>query len=416
MARRTKGDGALYQRADGRWCGAVDLGWNPKTGARRRKVVTAKTQAEALAKLRAVRRAVEEHGDVPTSSTTVHAWLERWLRDIAGPTVKPKTLDGYAHKAAIIDEAIGRIRLDKLTPAHVRQVHQHAAGDGKRTDTDGNPVRRSPTTAVHCHRVLRKALEDARREGLVLTNVADLVSPPRAASSTTQPLTAAQSRRLLQAVQHDPNAARWLIALLYGVRQGEALGLTWACVDYDAGTIDLAWQLQRFTFRHGCAEGSPCRSRRGSSCPRRHLGIPAGYEHRVLEGAWVLTRPKKEKPRIVPMLGVVEAALRQRQDATAHQPSPYDLVFCREDGRPFDPAKDNHAWHAWLDAAGLPSLRLHDARHSAATLLQSLGVEEATRMSILGHSTATVQRGYAHVDLTLQRAALERAAKALTEP
>ncbi len=400
-ARRSKGDGSIYQRADGRWCGSVELGWDAK-GNRRRKVVTAKTHAEALAKLRKVRRDVETFGTVPTGAGTVEAWLTRWLADIAAPRVAPRTLDGYRDKVRLINEAIGRVSLDKLTAQHIRTMHKHAA--------DG----RSSTTALHCHRVLKKALTDAQREGVVLRNACDLVDPPAQAVVEAAALTGPEARRLLDAVQHDPNAARWFIALLYGVRQGEALGLTWSCVDYANGKIDLDWQLQRLTWRHGCQD-SPCGQRRGVDCPRKHHGIPAGTESRVLEGAWVLTRPKRKKRRIVPMLPPVEAVLRQRQDIAAGDPSPYGLVFARPDGRPFDPAKDNAAWHAWLEAAGLPPLRLHDARHTAATLLQGLGVEEATRMAILGHSQATTQRQYAHVDLTLQREALDRLARMLTE-
>lgn len=399
--RRTKGDGALYQRkSDGRWCASVDLGWTPQ-GTRRRKVVTAKTQAECLAKLREVRRAVETHGDVPTSSLTLGQWLERWLDTIVVRRVKPKTLDGYRHKARLITAAAGRVRLDRLSPAHVRQIHDHAAGDG-----------RSTMTALHCHRLLSSALDDAIREGLVLRNVASLVDAPEVAATPVDALTAAQAVQALQAAQVDPLYARWLLALLVGVRQGEALGLTWASVDYQRGHLDLSWQLQRYAWRHGCA--GACGRRRGVDCPKRHLGIPAKYEHRVLEGAWVLTRPKREKQRLVDLHPVVEAALRQRQDISAGWPNPHGLVFARPDGKPYDPAKDNAAWHQLLDDAGLPSMTLHSARHTAATVMQSMGVEESVRMAILGHSTAAVQRRYAEVDLATQRQALDRVAGAIT--
>lgn len=396
--RRTKGDGALYQRADGRWCAAVDLGWTSE-GKRRRKVVTARTQAECLAKLREVRRTVETHGAVPTSSLTVSQWLDRWMREIVAKRVKPKTFDGYRHKVALIDQSIGRVRLDRLTPAHVRQMQEHAADS------------RSGTTALHCHRLLSKALDDAMREGVLLRNVAGLTDAPSADSPDAEALTGDQAQRLLRSLDGDPLAARWLLALLYGLRQGEVLGLRWDAVDYWARTLDVSWQLQRLTWRHGC--DGKCGQRRGADCPQRHHGIPAKYQAQPLEGAWVLTKPKREKSRMVPIIGLVEAALRQRQDETADWPNPYGLVFARPDGKPYDPAKDNEAWHRALTAAGLPDVPLHAARHSAATLLQSLGVEESVRMSILGHSSATVQRQYAHVDLATQATALERAGRVL---
>jgi integrase len=392
--RRTRGDGALYQRADGMWCASVELPASPD-GRRRRKVVTSRTQTGALAKLRQVRRDVEEHGSVPTASITVSAWLAYWLREVCAPRVKPRTVDGYRHKVSLIDAAIGRVRLDKLTAAHVRQVHAHARADG-----------RSPTTALHCHRVLRKALKDAQREGVVLRNVADLVDAPAAARVESATLTAEQAQLLLRAAVADPLVGRWVLALFLGVRQGEALGLTWDCVDFETGTIDLAWQLQRLTWRHGCGSPATCGRRRGVACPQAHHGIPAGMEARHLEGAWFLTRPKRGSARVVPLLPFVEATLRNRADVADGEPNPYGLVFTRADGRPIDPSLDNRAWHEWLEAAGLPSVKLHSARHTTATLLLGLGVPEDVRMQILGHSVATTHRAYAHVDLEQQRRAL----------
>src|SRR5699024_3693962 len=92
-ARRDAGAGALYQRKDGRWCGALTLPDDPVTGKRRRKVVTAKTQAQAMAKLRKVRAELDRAGDLPTSSPTVAQWMERWLRDIAPARLKPRTME-----------------------------------------------------------------------------------------------------------------------------------------------------------------------------------------------------------------------------------------------------------------------------------------------------------------------------------
>jgi integrase len=316
------------------------------------------------------------------------------------PRLKPKTVDGYRHKAALIVEAIGKVKLDKLSASDVRRMHRHAASEG-----------RNNTTAMHCHRVLNTAMKKAVAEGLVTRNIVESEKAPKAEVDDVVTYSVPQARALLDAVSADPIAGRWLIALLYGVRQGEALGLTWACVDYNAGSIALDWQLQRLTWRHGC--GGTCAAKRGAACPQRHHGIPAGMEYRHLEGAWYLTRPKRDRRRTLPLLPIVEATLRARYDLAASQPNPYGLVFARPDGRPFDPALDNAAWHAWLKAAGLPDSKLHSARHTAATLLQALGVPEAVRMEILGHSVATTQRGYAHVDLSLQREGLAQLGAAL---
>lgn len=404
MARRSKGDGGLYQRADGMWVGTVELGWTPD-GKRRRKVVTHRTQAGALAKLREVRRAVDRYGTVPTGSPTVEVWLNRWLTDIAAPRVKPLTLNGYISKAKLITEAIGRVRLDKLTAQHVRTMQRHAAADG-----------RSSTTALACHRILRKALEDAMREGILIRNVADLVDAPSKAAHEHTPLSADHARILLRSVADDPLAARWALALLYGVRQGEAIGLTWQAVDIDAGVIDLEWQLMRLTWRHGCGpvNAPTCGRKRGKECPHAHQGIPAGMEVRHLEGAYVLARPKRDKARRVPLIGVMADALLSRAAIAAEQPNPHGLVFARPDGSPINPRDDNLAWHAHLDAAGLPSVRLHDARHTTATLLLEAGVDAEVIRAILGHSAVTMTRAYQTVSLSLSRTALEGLGRTIT--
>lgn len=408
--RRTRGDGALYQRADGMWMGSVELGFSPD-GKRRRKVVSSSTQAGALAKLREARRNVEKHGTVPTQSMTVQDWLDRWLADICAPRVKPRTLDGYRDKVRLIDEAIGKVRLDKLAPEHVRRVHAHAQADG-----------RSSTTALHCHRVLSLALKDGMREGVVLRNAAELVDAPSAATFDGQPLTADEARQLMRRAHgeppplaRDPLAARWDLALLYGVRQGEALGLTWECVDLDAATLDLSWQLQRFTWRHGCAPHgrATCGGRRGADCPKRTLSVPPKYEHRVLAGALVLSRPKREKRRMVPIHPIIDAALRERMAVARFDPNPHGLVFARPDGSPIAPTADAQVWDRMLRDAGLPDVRLHDARHTSATLLLEAGVDEATIAQILGHSLLVTTRRYAHVNMGLMRAALDASARQL---
>lgn len=397
MARRTKGDGSVYQRADGRWCGSIENG-HDGAGNRRRKVVTAKTQAEVLAKLRTIRRQREEFGHVPTGVPTVGAWLDQWLDEVCAPRLKPKTVDGYRHKVGLIKRSIGRVKLDRLSTADIRRMHREVE------DTT------SATTAMHCHRVLHTAVAKAVRDGVVLRNVVGFEDTPKASHVEAATLNATQAKALLRSRDGDPLAARWLIALLYGVRQGEALGLTWDCVDYERGVIDLAWQLQRINWSHGCSPA--CGSTRAVACPRRRHVLPRGMEARHLEGAWFLTRPKRNSARVVPLLPVAEAALRQRYDLTATWPNPHGLVFARPDGKPIDPARDNEAWHKALRGAGLPDMPLHNARHSAATMLQSLGASEGVRMAILGHSVAATARHYAHNDLgdaTVALAALEAA-------
>ncbi|HLR93954.1 MAG TPA: tyrosine-type recombinase/integrase, partial [Jiangellaceae bacterium] len=351
---------------DGLWIGYVTLPNDPVTGKRRRKVVSAKTQAAANAKLRKLRAELDKAGDLPTSSPTLERWLATWLDRIAAPRLKPRTLATYrGYIEQYIVPTIGRHRLERLTPDHVRQLHHAITGRGL-----------SSTTALQAHRILVVALRDAMREGKVTRNVATLVDAPSKAVASRGALTAEDARALLLSVAQDEQAAvRWGLALMAGLRQGEALGLTRDAVDLDAGVITVEWQLQRLP--------------RGTT-------IPAGQEAERVHGGLWLTRPKSRAGwREVPIAPPLAEMLRRY---LAYRPVGMGgLILYRDGGRPLDPSDDSRAWHAALKAAGLPRVPLHSARHTTATLLYELGVAERTRVAILGHSSATVTAGYTHV-------------------
>lgn len=398
--RRSAGDGALFQDARGLWTARVEL--PPIGGKRRQKVVRSKSKATAQQKLRELRLELDRAGDLPTSSPTVSQWLETWLQEIAAPRLKPRTLSGYeSYAARYIVPTVGRYRLGKLTQAHVRAMHDHITGH----------LALSSTTALQAHRILVKALNDAVREGRVGRNVAALVDAPRKAVSDRRALTVDESITLLRSVANDPYGPRWALALLTGARQGECLGLTREYVDLDAGVIEFAWGLQRLPWRHGCGEAS-CGRQRAGSCPQRTIPIPAGQEARQVHGALHLLRPKSRRSwRRVVMPTLLREILARHIELT----EPSDLLWTTDllkpkapAGVPVDPSLDHRAWVEALERAGLPRVPLHTARHTTSTLLYALGVPEQTRMEILGHSSATTTAGYTHVDLTMQRDAMER--------
>lgn len=393
-SRRAKGDGALYQRSrDGAWCAVVDLGIGGD-GKRRRKTVTSQDYRAAARKLRDLRRALEDHGDLPTAGMSVEKWLAHWLENIAAPRNKPRTVQGY--RTTVTQHLIphlGRRRLDKLAPQHVRDLHRALEDAGL-----------APGTILKAHRVLGKALTDAEREGLVFKNVASLVDAPRKGGSTRAPLVVDQARKLFQLVLSDKElGARWAMALLAGPRQGEALGLEWDRIEFSTGVIDVSWQLQRLGFVHGC--GDTCGRARAGWCPQRRLDVPHGFEYRAIEGsALVLTRPKNNRANVVPMSVMLANMLMAAWERAGRPES--GLVWTTG-GKPIDPRRDWQAWKDLLAAAGLPPLPLHSARHTTATLLDALGVSEHTVQQIMGHSSAIVTRGYTHIDLTQRRAAVE---------
>lgn len=407
--RRSRGDGALYQRPDGLWVGTVDVGFTPE-GKRRRKTVSGPTQKIALERLREVRAAKEKFGTVPTAVPTAAAWLLHWVEDIAAKRVRPNTLVGYRSMVVKhINPHLGNRRLDQITQAHVRAIHDAMIERGN-----------SSTTALQCHRILSKALSDAMREGLVSRNVATLVDAPRKGVSTRGSLTAADAFTLLQSVNHDHYAAsRWAAALFTGARQGELLGLERSRVGVN---LDLSWQLQRLPYRHGCekkrldggTEQPTCGIVAPSLCPAAELAVPAGFEYRRLEGGLCFVRPKsKAGHRVVPLEQPLRRILMTHIEMS--DPGDYDLVWSYRGG-PVSAGRDSKAWHAALDAAGIKSAPLHSARHTTATLLLEAGVDPVTIAAILGHSSVVVTQGYQHVSTALAGAALAALGASLSPP
>lgn len=407
-ARRDAGSGGLYQDARGLWTASVSLPPDPVTGKRRRKVVRARDKAVAQAKLKALRRDLDRSGDLPTSSPTLEQWLTTWLTSVSAKRVRPSTQVNRASDVRLhIVPAIGRYRLDKLTPAHVIRMHDAITGKGN-----------SSTTALRCHRLLHVALRDAMRAGRVTRNVAgpEHVDAPRAAVASTRVLTVPETVGVLEVASRDEAfGARWAMALLTGARRGEILGLEWDRVDLDAGRMTLSWQTQRLRWEHGCLDGGAvtCDGTRGADCPSRRFVIPDGYEARQMYGGLHLVRPKTQASyRVVPIVEPFEAYLR-RHHKHAGEPTS-GLVFL-DDGDPIDPRDDGARWAALLREAGVPHVRQHDARHGAATLMLACGVDPKVIQAILGHSSVVMTRHYQHTDDAMTRDALTRMGKLLTQ-
>lgn len=400
MGRMTYGDGSLFERKDrGLWVARLELGWDER-GERKRWEATSRTKAGALKKLRQARAELDGLGAIPDKGTPLGSWLDKWLEEIAKPTLKPRTYSDYRSMITRhLKPRLGKVPVSKLTPGHVRAMHREMTQEV------------SLATANKCHRVLRAALSDAEREGLVPRNVAKLVQT-KAAKGTRGALASDDARSILTAAAQDEGRARWLTALLTGARQAECLGLEWDRVDLEAGTLDLSWQLQPIGYRHGC--GDKCGKKRAGSCPARELDVPDGFEYRVLRGRMCLTRPKSEAGiRLVPIPGVLVEALREHRKRQIAQARPFGLVWTDPDGHPVEAKDDLAAWYALLERAEVAKVPLHSARHTVATLLMQQGVDVKVIQSIMGHSQAATTQLYQHADLTMARSALDGLGKSL---
>lgn len=389
---RAKGDGSLYKDSRGYWTASITLP-DSHDGKRRRKTIRSKDRGTAAQKLRDLRAELDQHGDVITTTPTVKTYLEHWLTHTAAERLRPRTLDTYrGYIDRWIIPAIGRVKVSDLTPRHVEAVHQLCRtgyGEGKHAK---KPV--SSTTRLQIHRILGVALRDAVRAGHLRTNPADRdhVEAPRKRHVETTVLTGAQTRDLLAAVAEHPMAARWALALFTGMRQGECLGVERSAIDLERDLITVRWQVQRPT------------SKPDESIPQRDLG----------RGYWLLPPKTRGSFRVVPIIEPLHIALERHIEAMPPPAETHDLLFRRADGMPIDQSTDRKEWKAILAAAGLPPVRLHDARHGVATLLLEAGVDLHVIQTILGHSSVLTTKGYAHVNTRLAREGLERMEKLLT--
>jgi integrase len=374
--RRGHGEGAIYQTADGRWRACVDLGWD--NGKRQRKYLSAATRAEVARKLRAAQQIADAGLPIAAGRTaTFGAWLTTYLDTIAVQRVRPRTLEmykGYANHRII--PTIGGHRLDKLQPEHLERFYRGLAADGL-----------SNATILQCHRIISRALKVAMQRGYVARNVATLVDAPAVQRAEVSPPTLAQGKAILKAATDLRNAARWSVAMALGLRQGEALGLSWADVDLNGGSMAIRQALQRQQGK-GLVLVEP-KSRAG----RRTIALT---------------------PELVSQLRAHRKQQRAERLAAGPTWTEHDLVFAQANGKPVDPRADYAAWKALLKAADVPDYRLHDARHFAATLLLSQGVPARVAMEILGHSQIGLTLGtYSHVGRELARDAADRVGAAL---
>ena len=396
--RRPKGEGGVYQRADGMWCVSLEL---PEglDGKRRRKVICRKSKAAVIEQLREAKKELEKLGNLETSGIRLDAWAEHWLDRIAPKDIKPRTLAGY--KTVIngyVLPILGRKTLGKISAQDVRRLHDTMAATPKDPKLRGGrelpegTVMLSSTYILLAHNALSVMLKDAMREGKIMANPCDMVSRPRKRKLEQQALTLEQTIDLLRYVLGTKNGALWACSLLTGARRGEVIGLEW---DRVTDSLDLSWQLQRITDIKK---------------------VPNDFEYRQIKGTLFLTRPKSQSGwRVIPLVEPLKSILElHRQDATTGDDG-FDLVF-REVGRPWDPDRVTKAWKALMRETGLPEdVVLHGARHGVVDLLYAAKVPEDLIQSIVGHSTRAMTRAYkTRVDTERAREGMQALSALLT--
>lgn len=366
--RRGHNEGSIYQRKDGLWVASVSLGM--VNGKRKRKYIYGKSRAEVNRERIKLQNEHQRGVPIQTAGTTMAAFLDQWLTTIK-PSIRPKTYKSYESIVRLhLAPAIGRVRIDKLTQQHVHELMAAKALEGL-----------SLRTVTYIRNVLRAALNQAMKWDLVPRNVATLVDPPKVEAYEPTIISKTQATRLLESLRGDRLYALYALALSIGLRQGEVLGLRWSDVDLDRGNVAIRRQLQ------------------------------------VIDGVQVLTEPKsKTSRRTIPLPSSLIELLRthrrnqleERIRVGGRWQAQWDLVFTTPIGTPLDDSNIRKHFREALTTAGLPPMRFHDMRHSAASMLAALGVHPSVAQRILGHANIhTTLAVYTHVENVAMREATD---------
>ncbi|WP_280393140.1 tyrosine-type recombinase/integrase [Nocardia wallacei] len=386
QTRRPRGTGGLSQRKSGKnkglWTGTYI--WEDEYGEKHRAEVSSMDKQIANQKLRDIITEIESGAYAPRSKMTVQKWFDYWVENIVKPHREPGTYRSY--RGIINNQIVKHIGDTKRLPITAAVVRGNLKWVAENW---------SPRTAELTHAVWSKAMKDAVKEQVIKVDPTQHIDKPVNDKKIGKALTVEQARRVLLTAtkNHDPMVTRWAAALMLAARQGELLGLRREMVDLQEMTIDLSWQLQSIALKPGADITDPQR-----------FDVPKGMEIVPLVRRFALKRRKGNRPTLIPLPVPLAAIFKAYMDSTP--PNKYGLMWVSPAGDPIDNKTDNQAWHSALEAAKVPGVRLHDARHTTNMLLLEMGVEESVRMQILGQSTVAAQRRYTHVDLRVAREAL----------
>ena len=397
--RNANGQGGVYRRADGRWEAKVFV--DTPDGRRRRISVYGGTERAALDELGKVLE--QQRRGIPTATTTftVADYMTYWLENIAEPSIRRTTYATYEGDVRLhIVPCIGKRKLKSLQPADIRawltglQTKCQCCAQGKDAARAEKSKARccalqppqccndvlSASSIRHILRVLRAALQDAVDEELLSRNVARLVQVRVTDERKVRAFTRPEARRFLKAAENHRLYALWAVALSMGLRRGEALGLRWQEVDLESGRITINRALHRVDGELKLDNVKTEGSAGVLPLPGPLVAILASHHRRQLKERW--------------------AAGSSWRDT--------GLVFTTAVGGPIEPRNVNRMFCSLCKTAGVPQLRVHDLRHSCATLLFTMGVEPATVQKILRHSSIAVTTGtYVEVIEGVQRDALD---------
>jgi integrase len=352
--KRGQGEGTIFEERPGRWVALVTLGYEIREDGRRirrRKKFVAPTRKLVQEKLTGALREQQTGGVVPVQKDSLGVFLKAWIPALRSKGRSEKTIESYAFMAEqhIIPE-LGMVPLTKLTQVALNDYMERKLRSGL-----------SARTVRYAHAIIRSALAKAERDGLVGRNVARLAEPPAEKKKhRVDPLKPDEAARFLATVEGHRLEALYSVALAIGLRLGEITGAEWSGLDLERGTFEVTQTCQRI---------------KGQGMVMQRVA-------------------KTEKSmRTIPLPGFAVAALlrhRQRQaeerQFAGDRWKEHGLLFASTIGTPIEPSNLRRHFHGILKTLGIDHKRIHDLRHTAASLLLAQGATLHEVKEILGHS------------------------------
>ena len=364
MTKRANKEGTLYKKTINRngvdyiyWTAQLTVDYDPLTGKRIRKTITGKTQKEVKQKMQTISSSIADKTFFEPSEMPLSRWIDIWLSEYCSH-VKYQTKKHYiAQCDTHIKPMIGQTKLSELSTPQLQKFYNALSQTGRTITKRENGKRKitheplSPKSIKNIHGILSKCLNTAVDLGYIRINPASRVNLPIIERKEINPLTNEQVKTFLKLIETDQYKNIFKLILFTGLRESEAIGLTWDCVDTESNILTINKQLQRRPQRDG------------------------GYTFAPL---------KNDKPRIlsVPQF-VIDSILNEPRIENEK-----NLVFLSKMGTPIDPRYLYYHYKRIASQMGIPQSRVHDLRHTYAVLALQNGDEIKTVQSNLGHATA----------------------------
>jgi integrase len=366
-SRRGHREGSVYFDKDkGRWVAAVSVAFG------KRKKFYCESKQEAIRKRNEALRELERGTLATGPRRKLGEYLEDWIENVHKDQLRISTYVKYKKLVGYIVADLGDIWLQKLTPQDVQQFY------AKRLHKD----KLSTKTVHEIHGVLHLALKNAVRWNLVSRNVCDLVSAPRVVSRKAVPLTVEQAHALLECIRGHRLEVLLALAVVTGIRRGELLALRWSNIDFESQYVLIEHTVD-YINGYGYVENEP-----KTAAGKRRIHLPD----------FLIDMLKQHRKQQLEQRLKLDKEWEDR-----------DLVFTDLQGGYFNPRYMDKLFKKLLREAGIPSIHFHDLRHSAATILISMGVNPKIIQEILGHSDISITLGiYGHLFPNMQNEVAEK--------